>query len=181
MAKIATIQTSMGNIKIELYPDAAPKTVENFTKLAKEGYYNNLIWHRVIKGFMVQSGDPNGDGTGGESIWGGTFADEINPRSLGLSDSAIATLEKDGYKYNYNLKSYKMTVGSLAMANSGPNTNGSQFFIVTEKDQDYLNGKHTVFGKVVSGMDVAKAISEVPVDSNDKPTNPPIINSITVK
>jgi cyclophilin family peptidyl-prolyl cis-trans isomerase len=135
----------------------------------------------VIQGFMIQGGDPSGDGTGGESAGGGYLADEINPASLGLSASQIAELEKTGYKYDSKLKSHKMDVGSLAMANSGPDTNGSQFFIVTEKAQPHLDGKHTVFGKVKSGLDIVKRISDVAVDENDKPIEPVLINSIEIK
>jgi cyclophilin family peptidyl-prolyl cis-trans isomerase len=148
----ATLSTSMGDIKISFYKDDAPKTVENFVKLANEGFYNGLIFHRVIKDFMIQGGDPSGDGTGGP---GYTFEDEIND--------------------------HKIVVGSLAMANSGPNTNGSQFFIVTEKEQPHLDGKHTVFGEVTEGMDVVSAIAAVEVDESDKPVEPVYINSITIQ
>jgi cyclophilin family peptidyl-prolyl cis-trans isomerase len=174
----AIIHTTKGDIEIELYAKDAPKTVENFQKLVKKNYFSNIIWHRVIKGFMIQSGDPTGTGTGGESAWGGTFEDEINPQSLGLSDSEIKTYAEKGYDYNFDLDSHKMTVGAVAMANSGPNTNGSQFFIITEKDQNYLNGQHTVFGKVIEGLDVAAAISAVETDENDKPKESVYINSI---
>jgi peptidylprolyl isomerase domain and WD repeat-containing protein 1 len=177
----AVIHTSMGDIEVELYKEDAPITVDNFINLAKKGYYNNLTWHRVIKGFMIQGGDPTGDGTGGESAGGGYFQDEINPTSLGLSGDQIKKLEEKGYKYNYKLKSHKMDVGSLAMANAGPNTNGSQFFIVTEKAQPHLDGQHTVFGKVTSGLEIAQKISEVPVDDKDKPTEPVLINSVELK
>lgn len=173
------IKTSQGDITVELYPDAAPNTVNNFEQLVANKYYDGLLWHRVIKGFMIQSGDPAGDGTGGESASGTDFADEINPQSLGLTSTEINTLVGQGYTYNYSLESHKMQVGSLAMANRGPNTNASQFFIVTEKDQAYLNGKHTVFGKVTKGLDVAVAISAVPVDKNDKPLDPVYVISIT--
>ncbi|MEI7791914.1 MAG: peptidylprolyl isomerase [Candidatus Berkelbacteria bacterium] len=173
------IKTSQGDITVELYPDAAPNTVSNFEQLVTNKYYDGLLWHRVIKGFMIQSGDPSGDGTGGESASGADFADEINPQSLDLTSKAISDLVGQGYKYNYALKSHKMEVGSLAMANRGPNTNASQFFIVTEKDQAYLNGKHTVFGKVIKDLDVAVAISAVPVDANDKPLDPVYVISIT--
>lgn len=181
MGDQAVIHTSMGDIEVELYNDDAPQTTDNFSRLAQEGYYNNLTWHRTIKGFMIQGGDPSGDGTGGESAFGGYFADEINPKSLGLSESQIQELEKNGYNYDYKLNSHKMEVGSLAMANSGPDTNGSQFFIVTEKDQPHLNGKHTVFGKVTKGLDIARAISEVAVDENDRPKEPVMILSIEIK
>lgn len=148
----AIIHTTMGNIEVQFYPADAPKTVDNFKKLAKEGFYDNLLWHRVIKGFMIQSGDPKGDGTGGP---GYTFNDEIN--------------------------SHKIVAGTLAMANSGANTNGSQFFIVTEQPQPHLDGQHTVFGEVISGMDVVLKISQVPTDENDKPLTPVKVTSVELK
>jgi len=181
MKNQAIIHTSMGDVEVQLYKEDAPQAVNNFIQLAEKGYYDNLTWHRVIKGFMIQGGDPTGDGTGGESAFGGYFADEINPKSLGLTDSQITDLEKTGYKYNDQLNSHKMDVGSLAMANSGPDTNGSQFFIVSEKAQPHLDGKHTVFGGVIKGLDVVKAISEVPVGENDKPVEPVLITSIEIK
>ena len=155
--QIAVIETEKGAIKLELFSQDAPKTAANFVKLANEGFYKNLKFHRVVPGFVIQGGDPKGDGTGGP---GYTFADEINPWILGLSDEEIKPLQAQGYQYGKDLKSHKMEVGSLAMANSGPNTNGSQFFIVTEKDQPSLNGKHTVFGKVLEGMDVVRKITQ---------------------
>ena len=148
---MATISTNKGEIVLELYPNAAPKTVANFIKLSEQGFYNGTKFHRVIKEFMIQGGDPLSKtgspmvGTGGP---GYKFEDEINPKSLGLSDDQISALEAQGYKYNYNLKSLPVDVGALAMANSGPTTNGSQFFIVTYSPQPHLTGKHTVFGKV---------------------------------
>jgi len=175
------IHTSKGDIEIEFYGKDAPKTVENFQLLTKEGYYNGLTFHRVIKGFMIQGGDPTGDGTGGESAWGEPFKDEINPSSLGLTQDAISKLVEKGYNFDYGLNSHKMLKGSIAMANSGPDTNGSQFFIVTEKDQPHLDGQHTVFGHVTKGLDVAKAISEVEVDENDKPVEPVYITSVELK
>jgi peptidyl-prolyl cis-trans isomerase B (cyclophilin B) len=136
--KIAMIKTNKGDIKLELFTNDAPKTVENFVKLASENFYDEIKFHRVISDFMIQTGDPlskdddpSNDGTGGP---GYSFEDEIN--------------------------SHKVEVGSLAMANSGPNTNGSQFFIVTERSQPHLDGKHTVFGKVIEGMDVVKNIEQ---------------------
>ena len=177
----AVLHTSKGDIEIEFYMKDAPKTVENFQLLAKKSFYNGLTWHRVIKEFMIQGGDPNGDGTGGESAWGDFFQDEINAKSLGLSDEQIKQLQEKGYHYNNNLSSHKVSVGSLAMANSGPNTNGSQFFIVTEKDQPHLNGQHTVFARVTKGLDIVKKISEVEVDSNDKPLEAVYINSVELK
>lgn len=161
---IATIKTNRGDIVLELYPPAAPKTVENFINLSRAGFYNGTKFHRVVPEFVIQGGDPlskndnpSDDGTGGP---GYAFEDEINPKALGLGDAEISRLEAAGYKYNFELKSLPVTAGAIAMANSGPNTNGSQFFIVTTKDQPYLNGKHTVFGKVISGMDVVKKIQQ---------------------
>jgi peptidyl-prolyl cis-trans isomerase B (cyclophilin B) len=151
------IETARGNIELELFPTAAPKTVANFLDLISKGFYNGLTFHRVVPGFVIQGGDPKGDGTGGP---GYTFADEINPWSLGLSDAAITTLQTQDYQYRRDLTSHKMVVGSLAMANAGPNTNGSQFFIVTDQNQPSLDGKHTVFGQVIGGMDVVRKIQQ---------------------
>lgn len=153
-ANQAVIRTDKGDITLELYPNEAPKTVENFKALAKRNYYNEVIFHRVIREFMIQTGDPTGTGAGGESASGGDFADEIN--------------------------NHKVDMGALAMANRGPNTNGSQFFIVTESAQSHLDGKHTVFGKVTAGMDVVRAIGAAPVDANDKPTTDIKMQSIVV-
>ena len=136
----ATLHTSKGAIAVELFDDDAPKTVANFKKLAEDGFYNGVIFHRVIPDFMIQGGDPTGTGSGGP---GYTFEDEFNDRSV----------ER----------------GALAMANSGPNTNGSQFFIVTADTCPWLDGKHTVFGRVTDGMDAVDAISDVDRDSRDKP------------
>ena len=136
----ATLHTSEGPIELELFPDDAPKTVENFLKLARDGFYDGVIFHRVIPDFMIQGGDPTGTGRGGP---GYTFEDEFNQ--------------------------HKVARGALAMANAGPNTNGSQFFIVTADATPWLDGKHTVFGQVTSGMDVVDAISAVDTDANDKP------------
>lgn len=162
--KIAMIKTSKGNIKLELYTNDAPKTVENFVKLANENFYDGTKFHRVISDFMIQGGDPlskdddpSNDGTGGP---GYKFEDEINPLDLGLDENTIKLYESQGYKYDYNLNSHKVDVGSLAMANSGPNTNGSQFFIVTERAQPHLDGKYTVFGRVIEGMDVVRDIEQ---------------------
>jgi peptidyl-prolyl cis-trans isomerase B (cyclophilin B) len=143
--------TSEGTIELELFDDDAPKTVENFTKLASEGFYDGLAFHRVIPDFMIQGGCPKGDGTGGP---GYTFEDEFN-------DHPVAR-------------------GALAMANAGPNTNGSQFFIVTTDAAPWLDGKHTVFGRVTSGQDVADSISAVERDSRDSPLEPVVIESITI-
>ena len=162
--KVVMIETSRGNIKLELFTGDAPKTVENFVKLANENFYNGTKFHRVISDFMIQGGDPlskdddpSNDGTGGP---GYKFGDEMNPISLGLDEATIKRYEAGGYEYDYNLNSHKMEVGVLAMANSGPNTNGSQFFIVTESSQPHLDGKHTVFGKVLEGMDVVRGIEQ---------------------
>jgi peptidyl-prolyl cis-trans isomerase B (cyclophilin B) len=136
----ATMHTNHGAIQIELHDDDAPKTVENFRKLAADGFYDGVIFHRVIRDFMIQGGDPTGTGTGGP---GYTFEDEIND--------------------------HKIVRGALAMANAGPNTNGSQFFIVTTQEAPWLDGKHTVFGKVVSGMETVDTIESQPTDARDKP------------
>lgn len=150
------LETNQGNIEIELMPEVAPKACENFTKLAEKGYYDGLIFHRVIKQFMIQGGDPTGTGMGGESIWGKSFEDEINI----------------DVKFN--------KPGILAMANSGRNTNGSQFFITTEKTP-WLHQKHTIFGKVIAGYDVVQKIEATPVGANDKPITPQKIVKAYVK
>ncbi len=145
-----TLETSKGNITIALDADVAPKTVTNFLALAKSGYYNDLTFHRVIPGFMIQGGDPSGNGTGGESIFGDTFVDEVNP---GVEPYTT------GYR-----------AGVIAMANRGPDTNGSQFFIM---ETDYpLPPNYTIFGRVTKGQEVVSAIAEVERDSNDKPLTP---------
>lgn len=159
----AVVQTARGPITLELYPAVAPKTVENFAALAKAGFYDGIKFHRVIPGFMIQGGDPlskTNDPRVGSGGPGYVFEDEINPKTLGLSDAAIAQLEAVGYRYNYELQSLPVDVGMIAMANAGPNTNGSQFFIVTESPQPHLNGKHTVFGKVTAGMETVRAIRQ---------------------
>ena len=183
---VATMKTSMGDIKIRLFPEAAPKTVENFTTHAKNGYYDGLIFHRVINDFMIQGGDPTGTGCGGQSIWGSTFEDEF------CTDL-------------HNLR------GALSMANAGPGTNGSQFFIVqadevsrdlveqmeqladrgfpTETVENYkavggtpwLDYKHTVFGQVYEGMDVVDAIANVKTARGDKPVEDVVINTIVIE
>lgn len=179
---VATIKTSMGDIKVVLFPDAAPKAVENFTTHAENGYYDGIIFHRVIPDFMIQGGDPLGRGTGGESIWGRPFKDEFS-------------------------RDYHNLRGALCMANAGPNTNGSQFFIVQapsvderfipqmerlpdmftdESIEDYkqvggtpwLDFRHTVFGQVFEGIEVVDAIASVERDSSDKPLEKVVINSI---
>lgn len=187
----AIIRTSLGDITVELDADAAPKTVTNFIVLAKEGYYDNLIFHRVIPDFMIQGGDPDGNGTGGRSIFGDTFEDEINAKSYGLHKRMLKDEVKDqalpeqlaeaslkdyyemtGYRYNDAFKSLPMDRGYLAMANRGTNTNGSQFFIIQrEGGTPWLEGKHTVFGKVIDGMDVVDAIASVERGVNDKPVD----------
>ncbi|MBI2064036.1 MAG: peptidylprolyl isomerase [Candidatus Yanofskybacteria bacterium] len=159
----ATMVTTRGNIELELYPEAAPKTVANFVKLAESGFYDGTKFHRVIADFMIQGGDPLSKtddprvGTGGP---GYKFEDEINLKSLGAPDELIAQYEALGYKYSDTLQSLPVDPGYIAMANAGPNTNGSQFFIVTTKPQQHLYGKHTVFGRVVKGMDAVLKIKQ---------------------
>jgi cyclophilin family peptidyl-prolyl cis-trans isomerase len=148
----ATLSTNHGAIQLELFPDDAPNTVGNFVKLAQEGFYDGVAFHRVIPDFMIQGGDPTGTGTGGP---GYTFDDEIND--------------------------HKVERGALAMANAGPNTNGSQFFIVTADSCPWLDGKHTVFGRVLEGMDVIDAISEVATGPGDRPREPVVIASVQVE
>jgi peptidyl-prolyl cis-trans isomerase B (cyclophilin B) len=146
---MTTLHTSEGPIQVELFPEDAPKTVENFVKLAKDGFYDGLTFHRVIPDFMVQAGCPKGDGTGGP---GYTFEDEPNQ--------------------------HHVVRGALAMANAGPNTNGSQFFIVTASACPWLDGKHTVFGRVVEGYDVVDKISTAPADGRDRPRVPITIDRV---
>jgi len=153
---IAVIKTNMGNIEIELFAKETPKTVENFVTLAKKGYYKGIIFHRVIKNFMIQGGDPTGTGTGGQSAWGGKFEDEIVPSLV---------FDKEGI---------------LAMANAGPGTNGSQFFI-TLAATPWLNGHHTIFGKVIKGMDVVKAIGVVKTAKGDKPVSPVVMKDVVIE
>ena len=182
---LATIKTNMGEIKIKLFPAEAPKTVENFTTHAKNGYYDGLIFHRVIKDFMIQGGDPTGTGMGGESVWEHSFEDEFDVKL-------------------HNIK------GALSMANAGPNTNGSQFFIVQADNvpgnmleqmkempesfpedivkayeqkggTPWLDFRHTVFGQVVEGIDVVDSIADVAVGTADKPLDDVIIETITVE
>ena len=181
---VAVMKTNIGDIKIKLFPKEAPKTVENFVTHAKEGYYNGLIFHRVIKDFMIQGGDPTGTGMGGESIWGRSFEDEFDPAL-------------------HNLR------GALSMANAGPNTNGSQFFIVLASEvpahllsqmeqmpeafpevtveaykqlggTPWLDFRHTVFGQVMEGMDVVDNIANVKVGAQDKPVNDVVIETIEI-
>ncbi len=180
--KLVEMETSMGTIKIKLFPEFAPKAVENFVKHSEEGYYDGLIFHRVIKDFMIQGGDPSGNGTGGESIWGKPFEDEFSNNL-------------------FNLR------GALSMANSGANTNGSQFFIVQSSSLDpsmkneldkagypkeiieaydknggtpWLDHRHTVFGQVIEGMDIVDKIAAAPVGAQDKPEEDVIIKKIKV-
>ena len=177
----ATIKTNHGDIKIQLFPEQAPMTVENFVRLAQKGYYDKTIFHRVISDFMIQGGDPEGNGTGGTSIWDHPFEDEFSQEL-------------------FNLR------GALSMANSGPNTNGSQFFIVQNKNMPkryikqmepagypkeiihaykqggtpWLDGRHTVFGQVIDGMDVVDEIAKVKKDKMDKPLEDVVINTIDI-
>ena len=158
------IETDKGDIKLELYPKVALETVNNFIKLANDGFYDGTTFHRVVEDFVIQGGDPltkdddpSNDGTGGP---GYTFEDEINPKSLGLTLDETKTLEKLGYKYRYDIDSISHEPGVISMANSGPDTNGSQFFIVTTQAQPDLNGRHTAFGKVYEGMDIVLNIEQ---------------------
>jgi len=176
-----TIETSMGTIQLQLFPEQAPKTVENFVTHAKAGYYDGLTFHRVIPNFMIQGGDPTGTGMGGESIWGQPYEDEFSQEL-------------------YNLR------GAVSMANAGPNTNGSQFFIVQDKDMTdqmqaqmkdagfpeeivdaykdggtpWLDFRHTVFGQVIKGMDIVDAIAKVKTDASDQPATPVTMDKVTV-
>lgn len=156
---IVILKTNFGDISLELFEKDAPETVKNFLKLAKENFYNDTKFHRVIKNFMIQGGDPlskddkpENDGTGGP---GYTFKDEIN--------------------------NHKLVRGILAMANAGPNTNGSQFFIVTALETPHLDGKHTAFGKVIDGMETVEKIENLPTDKNDRPKQDAIIKSVEIK
>ena len=180
---LVTVHTNLGDFTLELFPEVAPKTVENFVTHAKEGYYNGVIFHRVIEDFMIQGGDPTGTGMGGESIYGRTFEDEFSREAFNL-------------------------YGTLSMANAGPNTNGSQFFIVTAKQvpaqmlkqlkdggwpeeivEEYakvggtpwLDHRHTVFGRVVEGMDVVLKIEGVERNAQDRPLEDVVIESMDVK
>jgi peptidyl-prolyl cis-trans isomerase B (cyclophilin B) len=147
----ANLQTNHGTIELELYGDDAPKTVENFVKLSRDGFYDGVIFHRVIPDFMIQGGDPTGTGSGGP-----------------------------GYQFEDEPNAHKVERGALAMANAGPNTNGSQFFIVTADACPWLDGKHTVFGKVTSGMEVVDAISQLPTDARDRPHDDVRIENVSV-
>jgi cyclophilin family peptidyl-prolyl cis-trans isomerase len=145
----AKLNTTLGTIEIDFFDDDAPKTVANFTKLAGDGFYDGVIFHRVIPDFMIQGGCPQGTGTGGP---GYTFEDEFNQ--------------------------HKIVRGALAMANAGPNTNGSQFFIVTTPSAPWLDGKHTLFGEVTAGMDIVDQIEKLPTGARDRPVEPPKITSV---
>lgn len=152
----AVIETSMGSMEVELFSSAAPRTVNNFIGLSEKGYYDGVLFHRVIDKFMIQGGDPTGTGRGGESLYGGPFEDEV----------------VDSLKFN--------AAGVLAMANRGPNTNTSQFFI-TLAPTPWLNGRHTIFGRVVNGMDVLEAIGKVKTDpAGNRPLQDVVITTITV-
>ena len=183
---VVTMNTNCGSIKFLMFPEVAPKAVENFTTHAKNGYYNGIIFHRVIEGFMIQGGDPTGTGRGGESIWGRSFVDEFSPEA-----------------HNFR--------GALSMANAGPSTNGSQFFVVQAGPVDlrmfpmlerqykvklddetkakyaevggtpWLDNHHTVFGQVIAGMDVVDMIARQPVGFQDKPRTDIVIESMTVE
>ncbi len=154
--EVAIIKTNLGDIKLRLFPEVAPKAVENFKTHAKNGYYNGVTFHRVMEDFMIQGGDPQGTGRGGESIWGASFEDEFH-------------------------EDYKNLYGTLSMANAGPGTNGSQFFIVQKSDgTDWLDFKHTVFGQVYEGMDVVDKIAKVKTGSGDRPVEPVVMETIEI-
>ncbi len=147
----ATMQTNHGTIELELFDEDAPKTVGNFTKLARDGFYDSVVFHRIIPDFMIQGGDPTGTGSGGP-----------------------------GYQFEDEFNDHKVVRGALAMANAGPNTNGSQFFVVTAEAAAWLDGKHTVFGRVTSGMDVVDTIEQVETDGRDKPREDVRIETISI-
>jgi peptidyl-prolyl cis-trans isomerase B (cyclophilin B) len=149
MPTVATIRTTEGPITVELFDEDAPQTVANFKKLAGDGFYDGVIFHRVIKDFMIQGGDPTGTGAGGP-----------------------------GYQFEDEFNQHKVVRGALAMANAGPNTNGSQFFIVTTEAAPWLDGKHTVFGRVTSGMEVVDALEGLPTDGRDRPAEPATIEKV---
>ena len=153
---VMIMETTQGNIEIELKPDVAPKACENMIKLAKKGYYDGVVFHRVIRDFMIQGGDPTATGMGGESAFGAPFEDEV---------SSQVKFEKKGL---------------LAMANAGPKTNGSQFFITT-KATPWLQGKHTIFGEVISGYEVVEKIEATPTGALDKPVNAQVIKRMYLK
>ena len=151
MPSTATMQTNLGTLTLELFDEEAPKTVDNFKKLAGDGFYDGIIFHRVIKDFMIQGGDPTGTGMGGP-----------------------------GYQFDDEINDHKIVRGALAMANAGPNTNGSQFFIVTTDAAPWLDGKHTVFGRITEGMDVVDQIEASETDGRDKPTSDVRIESLVL-
>ncbi len=153
---VVVFETTQGAVEIKLFPDVAPKAVENMVGLINKGYYNGLIFHRVIKNFMVQGGDPTGTGRGGESLWGRSFEDEFSP------------------SYTFNKP------GILAMANAGPGTNGSQFFITTAATP-WLNNHHTIFGEVSSGYDVVQKIEQTPTGAGDRPVTEQKIIKASIK
>ncbi len=153
---VVVFETTQGNFEVTLFPDVAPKAVQNFLQLAQSNYYNGTIFHRVIKGFMIQGGDPKGNGTGGQSVWGQPFPDEFNAK----------------IKFD--------RPGLLAMANAGPNTNGSQFFITTASTP-WLNQKHTIFGEVTQGYDIVKKIESTATGPQDKPLEQQQIIKIVLK
>ncbi len=155
-APIVVLETTQGNIHLKLFPEVAPKAVENFLGLVRKGYYDGIIFHRVIKDFMIQGGDPTGTGAGGESIWGGPFEDEV---------TALVSFDRQGL---------------LAMANAGPNTNGSQFFITTVKTP-WLNMKHTIFGEVIEGFSIVKSIENIPTGPGGRSVEDQIILKAYVK
>lgn len=151
-----TLKTTQGQIIVKLFPEIAPKTVENFTTHVKNGYYDGIIFHRIIEGFMIQGGDPTGTGHGGESIWGSRFEDEFH----------------EDFEFD--------VPGLLAMANAGPGTNGSQFFITTVPTP-WLNNRHTIFGKVVDGMDIVTKLEQVETDMMDRPTEEQAITKALIR
>ena len=153
------LKTNFGDIALELFSADAPKTVENFIKLSKSGFYSGTKFHRVIKGFMIQGGDPNSK----DDDW---------------SDDGMSG---PGYKFEDEINSHKLVRGTLAMANAGANTNGSQFFVITAESTPWLDGKHTAFGKVLSGLDIVDKIESVKVNENDHPTDDVIVNSIEIQ
>jgi peptidyl-prolyl cis-trans isomerase B (cyclophilin B) len=148
----ATLQTNRGAIELELFHEEAPKTVDNFVKLSRDRFYDGVIFHRVIPDFMIQGGDPTGTGSGGP-----------------------------GYSFDDEFNEHKVERGALAMANAGPNTNGSQFFIVTAEACPWLDGKHTVFGQVTGGMDVVDGIADVPTDARDRPREDVVIEGVALR
>jgi len=154
--EIGVIETNLGTIEVKFFPAVAPKAVENWKGLARKGYYDGVIFHRVIDAFMIQGGDPKGTGTGGQSIWGKSFEDELSP------------------KVRFDRK------GLLAMANAGPRTNGSQFFI-TLVPTPHLNDRHTIFGEVVKGMDVVEKIGKVKKGPGDRPNPPVTMQKVTTR